>query len=552
MRRGSLACAFGAALALLLALAWPAAADDADDEAARTTYRLTLDRAELSPAAIGGQRLHVFVSAMTLEGSWLELEPGTLEITAGASKLDEPATTGFYGATHGDLALVLVVQTSTGFEPVLPAIVEAIDTQLLAPLAGTPLGGRTQVALVSYGESLQAGKLAPLKAARSAITALAADGTAGEPVLMDAVEYAVKLLKKAKTDPVGRPLRKLILVVGDGRDLSADRERVTLAGERAARDSVRIHTLGFAPDDIRRPLLALGELSKRSAGTFRWVRLANSWGGRVSQVRDELLKQYVVTYFLPDDAVGGKKLSARLEGKLAAAGINEIKVPAASCNGTECPVGYCAADECNVSKPPQGRGVLGWILLIGGIGLGAAVLLGLVSFVLAKRARPVPYPLAPGQPLPPGGLPVPPAGKPKRAKRGKPRPVPVVALPVAVPGSVPPVGPGLAGASPVPVPAPPPAGPRFYVMSGPFAGREVPLFNGFTIGKVPESNLVIDDGYASSQHAQIGVDHHGNCRVYDRNSTNGTYVNGVRVNEYALEHGMTVRIGSTDLRFLAQ
>src|SRR5687768_1692311 len=117
MRRGSLACLIGAALALAVA---PARADD-EDAASSTTYRLALDRAELEPAAIGGHRLHVFVSALSLEGTWLELEPGALQITAGSSKLDEPATTGFYGATAGDLALVIIVQTSTAFETALPA-----------------------------------------------------------------------------------------------------------------------------------------------------------------------------------------------------------------------------------------------------------------------------------------------------------------------------------------------------------------------------------------------------------------------------------------------
>jgi pSer/pThr/pTyr-binding forkhead associated (FHA) protein len=48
------------------------------------------------------------------------------------------------------------------------------------------------------------------------------------------------------------------------------------------------------------------------------------------------------------------------------------------------------------------------------------------------------------------------------------------------------------------------------------------------------------------------MDPSGNCRLYDRNSTNGTFVNGVRVTEVVLDHGMSVRIGSTELRFLAQ
>ncbi len=512
-----------------------------DEEGASSAYRLVIDRAELEPASIGGQRLHVYVSAQSLEGVWLPIEPGALQIIAGSATLDEPAVTGMYGATSGDLALVIVVQTSTAIEAVLPSILEAIDTQLLAALGDRPAGARAQVAVVSYGESLTTGKLGPLKAARSAVVGIVPDGTAGEPVLMDAVEYAVKLLKKTKTEPAGRPLRKLILVIGDGHDLSADRERVTRAGERAAKDGVRIHTLGYAADDIRRPLLALGELSKRSAGTFRWVRLASSWGARLGQLRDEVLKQYVLTYFLPDDHLAGKKLTATLGGKIVAASVNEIKVPASSCNGTVCEVGYCAANTCHVPKAPQGRGVLGWIVLVGGIAFGGLVLLVGIGFVLSKRAQPVPYPDLAHRPLPPGvaAMPVPPSSK-KHKKSKPPKPMPI-------PGSVPP-NPIAPVAPPV---APAPTGPRFYVMTGPLAGRELPIFHGFTIGKVPESNLVIDDGYASSHHAQIAVDVQ-HYVIYDRNSTNGTYINGVRITQYILEHGMTVKIGSTDLRFLAQ
>ena len=89
-------------------------------------------------------------------------------------------------------------------------------------------------------------------------------------------------------------------------------------------------------------------------------------------------------------------------------------------------------------------------------------------------------------------------------------------------------------------------------MTGPRTGEEIALRHGFLVGKQPGCDLTIDDGFTSSQHAQFGVDHFGNCRLYDRGSTNGTFVNGVRVTEYVLEHGMTIKIGSTDLRFLAQ
>jgi len=145
----------------------------------------------------------------------------------------------------------------------------------------------------------------------------------------------------------------------------------------------------------------------------------------------------------------------------------------------------------------------------------------------------------------------------------------VPGVPGAVPpGAVPPgaVPPGAAPparsswwskrskAAPPPVAAPPPSatGPALLVLTGPRAGQRIPLQNGFTIGKAPTSNLVLEDGYTSTNHAQVGMDPFGNCRLYDRNSTNGTFVNGVRVTEVVLDHGMSVRIGSTELRFLAQ
>src|SRR5262249_17001731 len=100
-----------------------------------------------------------------------------------------------------------------------------------------------------------------------------------DPALLDTLDRALGLLKKAKAKTEGRPLRKMIVVIGDGRDRSSDRERVTRLGKRALKDNVRIHTFAFSPADRRGPMLALGELSKQSLGTFRWVRGngAESW-----------------------------------------------------------------------------------------------------------------------------------------------------------------------------------------------------------------------------------------------------------------------------------
>jgi hypothetical protein len=191
---------------------------------------------------------------------------------------------------------------------------------------------------------------------------------------------------------------------------------------------------------------------------------------------------------------------------------NEVRVPQTpSCGGAACDTGYCAGDRCVSLGGGRGRGVLGWILLVGGGLVGAIVVLGVIGYVMTKRQQRAAAGVAP------------------------PAPVPV---PVPMPAPV-----------PVPVAAPVP---YLLVLTGPFAGQRAFLRNGFLIGKQPGCDLVIDDGYTSSQHAQIGVDPQGNCRLYDRASTNGTFINGVPVREAPLEHGATIRIGTTELRFLAQ
>jgi hypothetical protein len=311
---------------------------------------------------------------------------------------------------------------------------------------------------------------------------------------------------------------------------------VTKLGERADRDGIRIHTVGFAPSNVRRPLLTLGELSKRSRGTFRWVRTssAESWTRTFQQLHDEIDKQYVLTYFLPADAdVAGKKLKIVLVGRTEATS-NELKIPEPAC-GREACAGYCVDGICAVEREASERGVFGWLVLVIGVGLAVVVALGVVGFVLQKRrASEVQGLVPPGQAAVPGHPAVPgfvapgtPAKPPKARKPPKNQPVAA--------------------------PPPPPAfGPVLLVLTGPRTGQRIPLQNGFTIGKAPTSSLVIDDGYTSTQHAQIVMDQAGNCRLFDRQSTNGTFVNGVRVTDVSLGHGMSVRIGSTELRFLAQ
>jgi hypothetical protein len=69
-----------------------------------------------------------------------------------------------------------------------------------------------------------------------------------------------------------------------------------------------------------------------------------------------------------------------------------------------------------------------------------------------------------------------------------------------------------------------------------------------TLGRLPESDVVVDDPGASRQHARIG--HAGDGFVLaDLGSTNGTLVNGEPVQERTLQDGDRITIGETVLEF---
>jgi pSer/pThr/pTyr-binding forkhead associated (FHA) protein len=69
-----------------------------------------------------------------------------------------------------------------------------------------------------------------------------------------------------------------------------------------------------------------------------------------------------------------------------------------------------------------------------------------------------------------------------------------------------------------------------------------------TIGRLPESTIVVNDPNASRRHAEIRRS--GNeVVVVDLNSTNGTRVNGATIRERVLSDGDQIVIGTTVLRF---
>jgi hypothetical protein len=88
---------------------------------------------------------------------------------------------------------------------------------------------------------------------------------------------------------------------------------------------------------------------------------------------------------------------------------------------------------------------------------------------------------------------------------------------------------------------------KLVVTQGALAGTSVPLGDQpITIGRAPDSTIVLDDDYVSHRHARIAPDAQGRWIVEDLGSTNGTYLDRQRLTGPSpVSAGTPIRIGKT-------
>ncbi len=80
--------------------------------------------------------------------------------------------------------------------------------------------------------------------------------------------------------------------------------------------------------------------------------------------------------------------------------------------------------------------------------------------------------------------------------------------------------------------------------SGPLSGARHLIRGPMTrVGRSPENDVVIDDAIVSANHVEIRKEG-SSYRICDRNSTNGTFVNGERVAEADLHAPSTIQLGA--------
>ena len=75
--------------------------------------------------------------------------------------------------------------------------------------------------------------------------------------------------------------------------------------------------------------------------------------------------------------------------------------------------------------------------------------------------------------------------------------------------------------------------------------------NEITIGKLPGNDFYMDDNSISRKHCKL-IKSGDTYKIIDLKSTNGTYVNGIKIEEKILEVGDNITIGRSILKFLEE
>jgi pSer/pThr/pTyr-binding forkhead associated (FHA) protein len=87
------------------------------------------------------------------------------------------------------------------------------------------------------------------------------------------------------------------------------------------------------------------------------------------------------------------------------------------------------------------------------------------------------------------------------------------------------------------------------VVAGKAVGMSIVVDDELVVGRNAEgAGKLAEDGELSRSHARIAIDGNGFCAVEDLGSTNGTFVNGLRITTpQTLSQGDTIEVGATTL-----
>src|SRR5918998_5337278 len=93
---------------------------------------------------------------------------------------------------------------------------------------------------------------------------------------------------------------------------------------------------------------------------------------------------------------------------------------------------------------------------------------------------------------------------------------------------------------------------QLTIRSGPDAGQTITVVGDqFTVGRDDSCDLTIRDHKVSRKHAYFKALPDGRAALHDLNSSNGTFVNGHKVESALLSGGETIQFGDTQMAAVA-
>ncbi|MGO8673485.1 MAG: FHA domain-containing protein [Capsulimonadaceae bacterium] len=93
------------------------------------------------------------------------------------------------------------------------------------------------------------------------------------------------------------------------------------------------------------------------------------------------------------------------------------------------------------------------------------------------------------------------------------------------------------------------AGPRVACLSGVVAGKSFAIVGQTRIGRAEDNDIILAEPSVSRHHVVLCPDERGRITVVDASSSNGVYVNGVRIVKTLIDAGDNIRIGNCHFRF---
>ncbi len=250
---------------------------------------LRLERVDAARCAEEGV-VTAAIAELSLEGEMADAAPADYRLIVDGAKLGSPPVkVETFRAGRAPLSVVLVLQANLPYQQDMDAIAAGVRAFLRA------LPPRAQVSISTYGEGVR--RLAtdrPPEDAARALEGLTAGDSAESPAL-DALRTA--LLDLGDPDPKAR---RLLIAVSDGLSDGADPDAVRALGNLARAKGVPILPIAFSATDERAPMLALGELAKRSNGTFRFAKSAGDVEGELAHLAQEIDRQLQLDFEIPD------------------------------------------------------------------------------------------------------------------------------------------------------------------------------------------------------------------------------------------------------------